>query len=220
MTNTEPHPLGRLEEFDERSRAYPIRTLLAGISIPRSYTWSCGVQLDQGNVGACVGFSWAAELAARPVVVPAISNDTGLSLYHSAQLIDEWAGEAYEGTSVLAGAKVVQMAGLVDEYRWAFSFDDLILAIGYKGPAVLGINWFEGMDWPDAGTGIVHATGALRGGHAILANGVSIRNGLVRLHNSWGPWWGYKGDCFISFDDLRKLLAERGEACIPVRRSQ
>ncbi len=219
MTTEEPHPLGRLEEFDERSRAYPIRTLLAGITMPRSYTWSCSVQLDQGSIGACVGFSWAAELAARPVVVPSITNTTGLQIYYSAQQADEWPGHDYEGTSVLAGAKTAQMMGYIDEYRWAFSFDDVLLSIGYKGPAVLGIPWYEGMDWPSAG-GYIRPTGALRGGHAILANGVSVRTGFVRLHNSWSSSWGVNGDCFISFEDLRTLLEQHGEACIPVRRSQ
>src|SRR5688572_4651035 len=118
--------LGRLPEFDNRSYAYPIRTLLP-TKQPRSYTWRVGVNLDQGNEGACVGFGWAHELAARPVVVPAITNQLGLDLYREAQVLDQWPGEDYDGTSVIAGAKAVQRRGHLTEYRWAFTEPDLAM---------------------------------------------------------------------------------------------
>ena len=41
-------PLGRLVQFDERSREYPIRTLLAAEPKKlKSYTWRCKQVLDQ-----------------------------------------------------------------------------------------------------------------------------------------------------------------------------
>lgn len=216
--------LGRIPQFDERSRAFPIRTLL-GARAPRSYTWSCSVSLDQGNQGSCVGHAWAHELIARPVIVKDIDHDDAVAFYYAAQGLDEWPGgeypgaeEYYEGTSVLGGAKAIANAGYISEYRWAFGLEDLILAIGFHGPAVLGINWYEAMFDPDA-DGRLHVVGNLAGGHAILANGVSITKRLVRLHNSWGPDWGIDGHAFISFDDLGRLLDEQGEACIPVRRT-
>lgn len=215
--NQPEYALGRLVEFDERSRSFPIRTTIPVTYAPRSYTWRCEVQLNQGNVGACVGFSWAAELAARPAVIPNITDVMGFNLYHEAQRLDEWPGEAYEGSSVLGGAKAIKARGFLEEYRWAFGLDDLVLAIGYRGPAVLGINWYSGMFSPD-NAGIIHPTGNVVGGHAILANGVSISKRLIRLHNSWGQWWGINGDAFISFDDLNRLLHEQGEACIPIKR--
>lgn len=213
--------LGRREQFDERSRNYPVRALItpSQASKPRSYTWSCGVFLNQGNVGACVGFSWSAELAARPTVVNGITNDTGLKIYHRAQQLDEWPGESYEGSSVLAGAKAIQELGGLKEYRWGFSLEDLILAVGYKGPAVLGIPWYDTMFSPDS-NGIVHAQGQVVGGHAILCNGVSVTKRLFRLHNSWGQNWGKNGDCFVPFEDMLRLLQQGGESCIPVKRSQ
>jgi hypothetical protein len=216
--------LGRLPQFDERSRSFPIRTLVATYA-PRSYTWSCGAVLDQGAEGSCVGHAWAHELIARPLVMASITQLFAVSVYHEAQRIDEWPGGSYlgaspryEGTSVLAGAKVIQREGYIAEYRWAFGLDDRVLALGYKGPAVLGIDWHESMFDPDA-SGLLHVTGSAVGGHAILANGVSIAKRLVRLHNSWGPDWGLNGEAFISFDDLRALLGRGGEACIPIGRS-
>lgn len=144
MTNQQ-HGLGRIEQFDPRSLNFPIRALLTAGEQPRSYLWPCEVWLDQGAVGACVGFSCAAELAAEPVPVPGMTNAEGLRIYKAAQQLDPWPGDAYEGTSVLAGVKVLQAEGHISEYRWAFGLDDLVLALGHKGPAVLGLNWYANM---------------------------------------------------------------------------
>jgi hypothetical protein len=219
------YALGRVPEFDERSRAFPIRALVVA-KTPRSYTWSCGAVLDQRNQGSCVGHAWAHELIARPVVVSGIDHSTAVDLYYAAQGLDEEPGgeypgadPVYEGTSVLAGAKATQNAGYLTEYRWAFGLDDLVLALGYHGPAVLGIDWHNDMFDPDAG-GLLHVSGGVAGGHAILANGVSVRKRLVRLHNSWGPNWAVNGEAYIGFADLATLLAAQGEACVPVQRTR
>lgn len=208
--------LDRRIQFDERSREYPIRELIQEAAKPRSYTWRVGVWLDQGREGACVGFAWAHELAARPSV-RVVHSSTALVIYREAQKVDEWPGESYSGTSVLAGAKVVAAQGLIPEYRWAFGLEDLILAVGYKGPAVIGVNWYEGMFAPDA-KGFLHVEGRKMGGHAILCHGVSISGRYFKVHNSWGRGWGHNGEARISFDDMERLLREQGEACIPVKR--
>lgn len=206
--------LGRLKQWDARSRNFPIRTLLPDKPL-RSYTWSCGTVLDQGNVGACVGFSWAHELAARPKIHPA-DNRLGMTLYHSAQELDEWPGSNYEGSSVLGGAKAVQRAGYLREYRWAFGIQDALGAIAFRGPVVLGINWYSRMF--DVVDGFVRVGGSIAGGHAILARGVNVRTESVLLHNSWSPSWGVHGTARISFSDLERLLREDGECCVPTQR--
>lgn len=233
--------LDRLVEFDDRSRSF---VAVAGIEQNsfRSYTWSCDTYNDQGREGACVGFAWSHELAARPKVVPT-DNITALAIYSRAKALDEWPGEDYSGTSVLAGVKALQeysnSKGLpyIQEYRWAFGIQDVLRVIGYRGPVVLGINWYSNMYSPDAND-MIHASGEIVGGHAILANGVKIvkldpntpypvtdfagidlDKSLVRLHNSWGTGYGLGGDAFISVRDLDKLLQDDGEACIPMRRT-
>lgn len=216
--------LARLPQFDKRSKKFPIRAVIEN-DTPRSYTWSCKKWLDQGTEGACVGFSLAHELAARPVIVDKVTPKFAReSIYWEAQKIDEWAGGSYpgarpvyEGTSVLSGVKIVQKLGYVPEYRWAFGLEDLILAIGRKGPAVLGINWYENMFDTDA-KGYVKVGGEIAGGHAILCNGVNIKNKYFILHNSWGQDWGVNGEAKISWDDMDRLLNEGGEAVIPLSR--
>lgn len=213
---TEGHDarLGRLIQFDERSRNYPISAILHDRK--RSYTWRCDTHLDQGTEGSCVGHAFAHDIAARPSVSP-VTSSLALQIYRRAQQIDEWPGEGYSGTSILAGAKATKEAGYLDEYRWAFGLDDLISAVGYHGPAVLGVNWYQGMIAPGA-DGFIHPTGQFMGGHAILCHSVSIKHERFTLHNSWGPTWGRGGRCYVSFTDMNRLLSERGEACIPVKR--
>lgn len=209
--------LGRRPEFDERSKLHPIRTLVAALPL-RSYTWSVPVVLDQGSEGSCVGHAFSHEAAARPVKVGNITHEIAVDVYKHAQALDEWPGDNYSGTSILAGAKACVQRGWYTGYKWGFSLSDVLLALGYKGPVVLGINWYESMI--DVGmNGIMRVEGDVAGGHAILANGVSIKNRTVRLHNSWGPDdWGNNGQAFISFKDLERLLSEEGEACVPLGR--
>lgn len=210
--------LGRLPQFDDRSRAYPIRALLPATIPERGRTWRCSKYLDQGREGACVGFAWAHELAAAPVRVRNVNNATARALYHAAQIVDEWPGEDYEGSSVLAGAKVLTIEGHLRGYRWAFGIGDVLDTIAAYGPVVLGIDWHDSMYTPDE-RGFIHASGEVVGGHAILARGVRRVGGdwVVRLRNSWGRSWGQHGDCFIRAVVLGELLAAGGEACVPDR---
>lgn len=224
-TTTTDKRLDRLISFDDRSKQYPIRTLVGDKPL-RSYTWGLNTRLDQGPDGACVGFSWSHEMAARPYAVPGITYQTALATYHQAQQIDEWEGGSYpgaspfyEGSSVLAGAKAVAAQGHMKEYRWAFSLNDALLALGYQGPGVLGCNWYSGMFNPDT-KGFIRPTGSLAGGHAIIVRGVSVKNRLVTLTNSWGTSWGRNGDCFMTFEDFEELLMNQGEFCIPVQRNR
>lgn len=217
--------LGRRPEFDERSRNFPITAhpLVAGVG-PRSFTWALNTVLDQGSVGSCVGHAWAHELAAKPVVVQGVGSATALAIYHRAQQLDEWPGEypAYEGTSVLAGAKATAEMGRLVEYRWAFGVDELARGVSRAGPAVIGVSWHRDMFDPGA-DGYVRPTGDVVGGHAILVRGYSVSKRRFLLHNSWGTRFGGKGGAppgcaWIDHDDLGALLQAGGDACLPVRR--
>jgi hypothetical protein len=210
--------LDRIVFFDDRSRGYPIRRMVA-VKKPRSYTWRCNTYLDQGSEGACVGFGIAHELAARPSEVKGLTKKFAKeSICWEAQKIDEWKGGSYpgakpkyEGTSVLAGVNVARNMGFFDSFYWGFSLNDLVLGVGYRGPAVLGLPWMEGMfDTDDKG--FIHASGDVSGGHCILCRGVNVRNKYFLLRNSWGRKWGLGGDCKVSFEDMKKLLSNGGES--------
>lgn len=206
--------LDRRVEFDERSKSFGITPLLPSTTL-RAYSWACPAHLDQGSEGACVGFGWSHWLAARPKEEHNITNTSAQALYNLAKTLDEWPGTNYDGTSVIGGAKAVTQNGYIKEYRWAFGIDEVLQTLAHIGPVVLGLNWYDNMFNPDK-NGVIKVSGNLAGGHCILANGINPTKKLVRLHNSWGSSWGKSGECYISFDDLDKLLKEQGEACIPM----
>lgn len=229
VATTDPR-LGRIPQFDPRSRDFPMKAALDDLPKryrERSYTWGLDAHLNQGSEPSCVGFAWAHELLARPAVVD-ISHDFASWVYRTAQRYDAWSGEAYAGTSVLAGAKVIQKQppamsegrGLIGEYRWIFGdLDDLIKTLGYFGPVIFGTWWYEGMFDPDA-DGFIRPTGYQAGGHAYLIRGIDVKARKLRVHNSWGQDWGMGGDAWLSFDDALRLLHEDGECCVPVRRQR
>lgn len=224
-TETTDMRLDRCVQFDARSRNFPMRALTEGKPL-KSYTWRCYPRLDQGPDGACVGFAVSHELSARASEVKGLdAMFAKQKIYWEAQKIDPWAGGSYpgaspfyEGTSVLAGVKVAHKLGYMKAYRWAFGLEDLLLGIGYNGPAVMGINWYTGMFYPD-NNGQIKVEGSIAGGHAILANKVDVKNKRVWLHNSWGPNWGINGCAWLTFDDMERLLYEYGEACFFLNRT-
>lgn len=220
---SETRSLGRRVQFDERSRAFPVTEILAP-KPPRSYNWPVEAVLDQGPNGACVGFAFAHNLLARKQVIQSIgAQKFAFGVYFDAQKIDPWAGGAYpgaipfyEGTSVLAGAKTLKTAGFLKEYRWAFSLDEMILAVGYAGPCIIGINWYTGMLDTDQ-WGRLNITGRIAGGHCVLVHGVNLATRHFALVNSWGPEWGFCGTCEVSFANMQRLLNEQGEVCCVTR---
>jgi hypothetical protein len=218
--------------FDPRSKNFPVRATLRSSIRRRNKLWKVGPILDQGYEGACVGFGWTAEALSTPVAVrlhwmrvevPRDPDKFARLVYRNAQRIDEWAGEDYEGTSVLAGAKAMKQFGLLREYRWAFNIEQVADAVLSKGPVVIGIPWYEGMY--EAPNGVLRRSGALVGGHCLLVVGYHVadpelggEDGFV-LQNSWGASWGKNGLAKIKKSELAELLADDGEACVPVSRS-
>lgn len=238
--------LGRIYEPDLRSLNFLVRTQIEpeNVKKPRSYTWYCPIYLDQGPDGACVGFGYSHEAAARPQSVMGINYAFAMNLYYQTQREDPWPGgaypgaeEFYEGTSVLTGAKVMRSRGYYSGYTWALDAREIAQGIGYTGPCVLGLDWYEGM-FETNSDGFIRPTGGLAGGHCVLAKGVKIvykpwRNlyfwrtrtwadvdfdkSYVIIHNSWGPNWGNLGAARLSLSDLDLLMGSYGEACFPKR---
>lgn len=190
-----------------------------------------------------MGFGFSHELLSKPVQVRGISDKFAREqIYWKAQQEDDWPGGSYpgatpqyEGTAVLAGAKVLTEMGFYLGYQWGIDPREIALAIGYKGPAVLGITMYEQMMDPNA-EGFLVPEGAEVGGHCILAHSVKIKfKGLVGwavrnwedvdldksyivVWNSWGPTWGNMGTAKISLRSLEALIVrDKGEACFPLR---
>lgn len=211
------HGLGRRFAPDDRDRAFLLREVLP--EEPKRdwrYWWQRGAQLDQGNTGTCVGHAWAHFIEDGPITHPGTIDP--FAIYDEATHVDEWQGNEGDrnfGTSVRAGAKALQARGLVPEYRWAFTLEDVVLALLDKGPVVVGTDWHRSMSRPGPDA-FVYPDGNVEGGHAYLLNGVSVSARKLRFKNSWGPSWGQNGHAWICFEDFEELLTVEGEACLAV----
>lgn len=224
---------GWKSRHDQRSLEYPVRQLLSSSIQIKPKMWKEGVILDQGTEGACVGFGWTAQFLTDPVSPKKqpkviVADKFARQVYRDAQKIDEWFGEDYSGTSVLAGAKIIQSRGLMDSYRWCFGIDDIRNTLLTIGPVVLGVPWYYSMYYTDT-TALVNVdiNSGIAGGHCILLTGYhpsmkfgKNRHEVYRWRNSWGKDYGKMGSGFIKAQDLNFLINQSGEACVPINKKQ
>lgn len=100
----------------------------------------------------------------------------------------------------------------VSSYYAAYTDEQIMTGIYTTKAVIAGINVFADFYHPNKETGIVkfNSKQPNMGGHAIVLDGWKTIEGekYWRVHNSWGTGWGYKGDCFISFSDFRKMMLD------------
>jgi hypothetical protein len=118
--------------------------------------------------------------------------------------------------------KVLQAAGLIGQYSWAFSVDTVRRWVLMRGPVILGTNWYSDMFIPNKFTGFIRPTGKPVGGHAYLIRGADDKikcpdgtRGALRICNSWGEQWGQQGKAWLSYADADGLIKNHGEAVTP-----
>lgn len=158
----------------------------------------------------CVGYGWASWVDDEPTCHPTFIDP--MWIYNEAQKIDG-IPVPHDGSTVRAGAKVLQKLGLISNYYWASSIDDIVMTLLTLGPVTVGTNWYSGMNVPDL-NGLIKPTGRIEGGHCFLLNGIDKKSGLIRMKNSWGTLWGKGGFAFISIKDIESLFKEQGEVCL------
>lgn len=229
-TTIGPHLLGRTVEHPVANRAfpYPKRT----VTKPVSVTWPTSAPiLDQGNLGSCEGntaIEWLnCDIAAKNLARSTFkSKKTGskfliesdaVAAYTKATHLDEDTTTAYPpddcGTSAVGIAKAMQFYNAIDKYEWSFGWDHFVAAIQHQ-PVMLGTNWYAGMFDPDK-KGYVEISGECQGGHAYLARGIDYQNQRVLCRNHWGTSWANKGEFWLRFPTLQRLLSEQGDVLVP-----
>jgi hypothetical protein len=203
--------LGRLHIADERDGNYPFSSALKSAPVRNKTKYYRATPiLDQGYKPHCVAFAWKQFLQSSPFCQGRQLKED--FIYELCQERDQWPGENYDGTSVRAGAKVLQKLGFLDVYLWARTAEEVKQWILSTSPVVLGTTWYSGMFQTDD-DGFVHAEGGVAGGHAYLCVGYSHKRKAFRCVNSWGEGWGEEGRFWISEADLDRLLSQSGEAC-------
>ncbi len=233
-------PLGRLVPPDFRHvELYPLRAL--ALEVPPAVEKSLGLPWwwkthDQRSRSACVGFGLSAERSItnrRQRLLETTQNITyrydANWLYDEALKIDEWPGEADQGTSLRAGYEVLVARGHrrvqrgvtgpetyehgVTTYRWAQSVDEIRAAIYADLAVAIGVAWYYSLFLPfkigtESWVSIAPAS-QVAGGHCLTIYKMSDRRQAFCLMNSWGSSWA---PSWISYVDMTRLLHEDGEA--------
>lgn len=185
-----------------------------------------GIWLDQGPVGASVGFAWTQWLADRGVQAGHdLDEEYAHELYRAAQRVAGMDPTEDTGTTVVSGAEALAERGLVEDYFACPDIDSVVDALLERGPVVAGLQWHDSLGRPTEVDGWTVCKLApeshFQGGHCILLNGIAMDlqlggvTGFVRLKNSWGTGWGDGGHALISLDDLKDLLMPDTMLAIP-----
>jgi len=194
---------------DPRSLSYRVPVLDGE---PERHLWKRRAWFDQGAEGACVGFGSIHAMSMAPFRQSDVTQQLAFETYREAQRLDQWAGEAYDGSSVLGGMQALKAMGRIKSYLWAHTAREVAIAVGHYGPVVLGVDWYEGMIDSDE-TGYLRAQGSVQGGHCVAVGGYDPVKGF-RIDNSWGKEWSVNGSAWLTFSDMELLLAN-GEAALP-----
>jgi hypothetical protein len=213
--------------YDERDNRYLVRSLHLPVTVDVTKMWFAdGWWGNQGSTPHCVAYAFTHWLNDGPQLFSLFRHrrpgvDTR-EIYCEAQKVDEWEGDCdnpqYDGTSIRAGAKVMQARGFIEHYYWARSVDELIQAVQWVGPVVIGTYWYHGMSWPDR-DGFIYPGGTLQGAHATVVNGVDMEAEVIRLKNSWGRHWGDNGHAWMHLADFTRLFNIWCDACVLTQRT-
>ena len=233
MTN-----LGCLKDkFDDRD--YLMRAYLPALMLPKKvdYTPKMSPIRDQGQAGTCVGFAVASGMKEYQELLDyqKLVELSPRFVYSEAKKIDGMPEE--EGTTIRASMQVLKKQGICQEQFWPYqphqqdkpkqgaqanakkfrvityarilNLNELRLSLFSKGPAVLGIEVFEGM--MKTKTGIVplpKKNDVALGGHAIAACGYDDKKKSIKFKNSWSTKWGNKGFGYLSYEYIERYMMD------------
>ena len=174
--------------------------------------------LDQGDFGTCVGNGFAHWAALTPTEDPGVDEKLARTIYYEATVEDgspddpDVAGGGQQGATVRSGAKAMQKRGRLAAYAFARNIEEMDDWLDHHGPVVVGTEWTNSMFYPDR-DGLVKVEGPSAGGHCWVVVD-RLDNGTYKSLTSWGTSFGKDGYFYVRRDDLRRLLADGGEACL------
>jgi hypothetical protein len=189
--------------------------------------------LDQGSEGACTGFGLA-TVAHYLLRTHRVGRDATVvspyMFYDLARRYDEWAGDAYEGSSCRGAMKGWQKHGVCAQPLWPKSQPGAVLDHGRvenaaKRPlgayfrvnhsslvamhaaitesGVLYASSTVHAGWQSAGKdGMIVPSDQVIGGHAFAI--VAYDADGFWIQNSWGVTWGKQGFGHVTYDDWLK----------------
>ena len=204
---------------DPRNREYPVAAKFPlGVELPlTSRKWQCDYSLDQGREGACIGYAGAHWMGSQPRPQD-VSSRIAQRFYAGAQRNDVWPGEDYEGTSLQGLMRYWRKEGLIGEYRWIFSADDLLRTLSHLGPVIVASAWPEECFHPDP-YGFIEYDGERQGGHATCWTGIDVEREYCTIQQSWGRRHGKGGEVYMRFRDVERMFGDKPRIAFPDKKS-
>lgn len=202
---------GRHVRHDPRSRNYPAARCETRVSTIHARALG---PFNQGKVGSCTGNALGGLLMTEPFVLAdrVLDEQACLEFYSFATHLQggtKYPEDGDPGSSGLAVCEAARDAGYIVEYVHAFGLDHALDAL-VLAPEIIGIDWYEGFDEPDADA-MIHIAGDVRGGHEVELLAVNFEQMFVTGINSWGPEYGHDGLFSMSFDTFGQLLDNQGD---------
>jgi hypothetical protein len=167
-----------------------------------------GPTLNQRQTNRCVGYTGAGWGICLPVQDNFTDAD-GDRLYKLCKIKDN-NPDGEEGTNLRSLAKVLKDEGMITEYRFAYTVEEVAWWILNRGPIIVGTDWTLGMFSPDKNN-VIHPTGSVAGGHGYFLR-KKTRDDYFVARSSWGNEFGIGGEVLISMEDFEILLHHGGEA--------
>ncbi|MFC1576726.1 C1 family peptidase [Candidatus Omnitrophota bacterium] len=221
------------------NRDFLMRAYLPLAKIPKKvdYTAKMSSVRYQGGEGTCVGFASSVGMKEYQEHLD-YDRLIALSprfVYSECKKIDGMPGE--DGTTVRAAMKVLSRKGVCRETFWPYrpnqktkakkgavadarkfrimayarilSLNELRHSLAAKGPCVIGVEVFEGME--RTRTGIVPMPGKNEysiGGHAVCPVGYDDRKKRIKFKNSWSTEWGHNGYGYLHYAYIERYMMD------------
>lgn len=220
----------RLDWFrsvDPRNDLYGAADVLPAPDVvpTREALWAPAVgPLSQGSEGACGGAAGATLVnSGGPGVAPAspqLTMEAARDWYRIGQVLDQYPGNSYIGTTGLGIAKAGKERGYWTEYRWNRTLAELAGSLVEHGPVVLAGPWHAGM-YRIGPNEPLTLRGPRVGGHMFCLftrRRHPVHGWGADMLNSYGYGWGDGGRAFVPDDTIAAMLANGGESFVPLGR--
>lgn len=220
-------------------RDYLMKGFLPVVRIPKKldYTSRMTAVRNQGDEGTCVGFATVAGMKEYQEQIDwkKFMELSPRFLYSLCKKIDGYPDS--EGTQIRIAMKMLKLYGTCREKFWPYiphggnkmfpgaakdaakfktltyarilGLEELKLSLYVKGPAVIGVEVYQGM--MNTRTGVVpmpRATDAVLGGHALCVVGYDDSKKLVKFKNSWSEEWGTDGYGYLPYAYINKYMMD------------
>ena len=218
-----PYRLGRHVLHDPRSRAYDALELARPRPLVATHHQSVVPPWDQGQIGSCTANAALGALMTDPLHQPTWNFDEtdAQNLYREETRLDDsqipghWEPDD-TGSTGLWSMKALKAAGFISGYRHAFRFST-VLHLLLDRPVSTGTVWYRSMfDVDKDGVIQVDPSSGVAGGHQYLVVAIDPDRKRNLIRNSWGTGWALGGYAWLNWDDQDALLADQGDAVVPV----